>query len=121
MRRAARLRPGRHAALDVPCAREALILGRLHRHRRALAECAIEDDRLARPRELVNEAALADIVLKFDIGGVKRTGNGAASLPLLLLAQVDERDVRAPEKPLGVFSRKGPALSRHIFLMQPLV
>src|SRR3984957_8893729 len=111
MRRAACFRPGRHPAFDVPGGGQALILGRLHRHRRPLAECAVEDDRLARPRELVNEAALADVVLKFAIWGVQRTRNGAAPLPLPLLAQVDQRDPRPPDEPLRLFSRKGPALA----------
>src|ERR1700733_4805846 len=77
---AAGLLPGRHAALDVPSRSETLVLGRLHRHGRSLAEGAIEEDRLARPRELVDESALADIVLKLAIGRVKRTGNGARAL-----------------------------------------
>src|ERR1700733_15844665 len=97
MRHAACFRPGRHAALDMSRRSEPLILGRLNGHCRSLAECTVENDRLARPRELVNEAALADIVLKFAIRRVKRARNGAGPLPFSLLAQVFRGDVRAPE------------------------
>src|ERR1700740_827483 len=121
MRRAASLRPCRHAALDVPSRSEALILCRLHGHRRSLAERTVEDNRPARSREPVNEAALADMVLKFAVRCVKRTGNRAGALPFLFLAQVDQRDVRAPDEPLRLFSRKGPAFARHILLMQALM
>src|ERR1700692_4125243 len=120
-RRAPRPEPGLHAALNVPSRGEALVLGGLNRHRGPLAEGAVEDDRLAGPGELVDEAALVDIVLKVGIGRVQRAGNGAGPLPLALLAQIDHRNVRLADETLRLGGGEGPAAARDLLLMQALM
>ena len=63
------LLPGIDAALEVAGAGKACVLRRLHRHRRAFAERAVEQQPLAgRPGEFVQRAARTDVFLQARIG-----------------------------------------------------
>ena len=80
---------------------------------------AVEDDHLAGHRELMDEAAVVDIVLQIGVGGVHRTRDGAGPIALGLLAQIDQRNP-PPDKTLRFVSRISPAVQRHLLLVQPL-
>src|SRR6516225_2608551 len=95
--RPARLLPGVDAALNVTGRGEARILRGLHRHGRAFAEGAIEDDALAGGAgEFIEHAAGPDIGGEIGVGGVQRAGDDAMFLAFAALAQVDERYVGPP-------------------------
>src|SRR5262245_64333084 len=81
--RAARLLPRVDAALDVAGGGEPGILRGAHRHRRTLAEGAVEDHALAGGAgELVEHAAGADIGRKVGRGRMQRTGGDAVLFAL---------------------------------------
>src|SRR6266567_3490177 len=83
LERAAGLLPGIDAALKMAHRFKAAILRGLHRHRRALAEGAIEQDALAgRAGKLVEHAAGPHIDLDVRIGGMDRARNDAVLLAL---------------------------------------
>ena len=64
-KRSVRLLPRRDAAADMAGGLEARVLRRLHRHRRTLAEGAVEQDALAgRGRKFVQPAARRDLLLQ---------------------------------------------------------
>ena len=78
---------------------EAGVLRRLHRHRRALAEGAVEHEALAGAAASSCSMPPAPILsCRVGIGRVQRAGDGAVLLALARLAQVDQRDVAAAEQ-----------------------
>src|SRR5690242_7598516 len=82
-----RLFPSVDAALDVAGGSKARVLRSLHRHRRALAEGAIEQDPLAGRRgQFVQHAAGADVLLQIRVRCVQRARNDAVFVAFALLA-----------------------------------
>src|SRR5215471_5909918 len=85
--------PSVDAALDVAGVK-ARVLRSLHRHRRALAEGAIEQDPFAGRRgQFVQHAAGADVHRQIRIWCVQRARNDAVFVAFALLTQIDDRDV----------------------------
>jgi thioredoxin-dependent peroxiredoxin len=73
--------PAVEAALDVAGRGEARVLRRLHRHGRALAEGAVEQEPLAgRFAELMQHAARTDALLQRRVGHMQRARDGAVPL-----------------------------------------
>ena len=69
-----------------------------HRHRRALAEGAVEQQPFGRRRcKFVQHAAGLDIFHQVGVGRVQRARNDAVLLALAVFAQIDEGDVRLAE------------------------
>ena len=65
----------------------------------------------------MDQSALANIVQKLAIRRMERAGDRPFLLPLALFAQVDQRDIGASEKALGLFRLVGPALPRDLLLV----
>src|ERR1700736_1605165 len=117
--RAAGRFPGGDAALQVARRRELRVLRRLHRHGRALAEGAVEHEPLAgRFGEFVQHAAGADVFLQARIGHVQGARDDAVTLALVLLAQVDERDVGLADEREALLGGNRPAAPRDLRLME---
>src|SRR5262245_64290261 len=94
--RAAGLLPGIDAALDVAGGGEPGILRGAHRHRRTLAEGAVEDHALAGGAgKLIEHATGPDIGREIGIGRVQGARDDAMLLAFRALAQVDQDDVRS--------------------------
>src|SRR5262249_59452810 len=110
---AADLLPRVEAAVDVAGRRDAGILSGLNRHRRALAEGAVEQHALAgRRSKLMQHAAGPHIGSEVGVGGVQRTGDDAVLLALGRLAQIDQRHIVIADEADRILRAHCPAALR---------
>src|SRR6476646_1871289 len=99
---------------------EARVLRRLHRHRRALTESAVEQQTLVgRFRKLVQRAAFADVFLQSRVGDMQRTGYRAVTFAFRTLAQIDQRDVRLADQRKRLRCGDRPAAKGNFLLGEP--
>ena len=105
--------------MDVAGGGEAGVLGRLHGHRRALAERAVEHDALAGGAgELVQHPSGADVLGQLRIRRVQRAGDDSMLRALRPLAQIDQRGTGLAHQRPGLGWRHRPALAGDLVLGQ---
>src|ERR1700744_1599121 len=87
------LLPGVYSSLDVARRSQARVVRRLHRHRGAFAEGAVEKYLFAgRFRQLVQNPPGAQVLRQRGVRNMQRTGYDAVSRTLARLAQIDQRN-----------------------------
>src|SRR5438067_3620934 len=88
------LLPGIDTASNVTGRCDSGILRSLHRHGRAFAERAVEQDTFAGgARKLVQHASGANVFPQVRVGGMQRTVDDAVPFTLGALTQIDKSDI----------------------------
>ncbi len=85
---------------------------RLHRHRRTLAERAIEDEApAALIAELIQLAVALQALLHLLVGDVDGAWDDPILVPLLILPEIDQGDLRLADEVFRFFGAEAPTRS----------